>query len=64
MVEEGRYCVDILVQIAAARSALNQVGLSLLDSHTRGCVKAALTEESADGKVDELLQVVRQFTKP
>lgn len=63
MVEEGRYCVDILVQIAAAKSALQQVGLSLLDAHTRGCVADAMANESGDEKIDELMQVMRRFTK-
>ncbi|WP_328702140.1 metal-sensitive transcriptional regulator [Alicyclobacillus fructus] len=64
MVEDGRYCVDILVQIAAVKSALHQVGLSILESHTRGCVADALRErDREEEKVDELIQVLRQFTK-
>ncbi|MCL6443764.1 MAG: metal-sensitive transcriptional regulator [Alicyclobacillus sp.] len=64
MVEEDRYCVDILIQIAAVKSAVHQVGLSILDSHTRGCVADALTnQESGDKKIDELMEVIRQFTK-
>ena len=38
MVEEGRYCVDILTQIAAARSALDALGVELLTSHLESCV--------------------------
>jgi DNA-binding FrmR family transcriptional regulator len=38
MVEEGRYCVDVLNQIAAARSALDALGVELLTSHLEGCV--------------------------
>ena len=38
MVEEGRYCVDVLNQIAAARSALDALGIELLTSHLEGCV--------------------------
>ncbi|AEJ44854.1 protein of unknown function DUF156 [Alicyclobacillus acidocaldarius subsp. acidocaldarius Tc-4-1] len=64
MVEEDRYCVDILVQIAAVKSALHQVGLSILESHTRGCVAEALQQRDREQeKVDELIQVLRQFTK-
>ncbi|MCL6445366.1 MAG: metal-sensitive transcriptional regulator [Alicyclobacillus sp.] len=64
MIEEDRYCVDILVQIAAIRSAMNKVGLSILESHTRGCVAEALTNQaSGHEKVDELMEVIRQFTK-
>ena len=64
MVDEDRYCVDILVQIAAIKSAMQQVGLSLLESHTRGCVADALSHDTGgDEKVDELMDVIRQFTK-
>ncbi len=38
MVDENRYCVDILIQIAAVRSALDSVGIELLTSHLQGCV--------------------------
>lgn len=38
MVEEDRYCMDILSQIAAARSALNALGVELLTNHLEGCV--------------------------
>ena len=38
MVEEDRYCVDILNQIAAVRSALNALGIELLTKHLEGCV--------------------------
>ena len=38
MVDEGRYCIDILTQIAAVRSALDGVALSLLEAHVRHCV--------------------------
>jgi CsoR family transcriptional regulator, copper-sensing transcriptional repressor len=65
MIDEDRYCVDILVQIAAIKSAVNQVGLSILESHTRGCVADALANQEVSGneKIDELMEVIRQFTK-
>jgi CsoR family transcriptional regulator, copper-sensing transcriptional repressor len=64
MIDEDRYCVDILVQIAAIKSALQQVGLTLLESHTRGCVVDAITNHTdGNAKIDELMDVIRQFTK-
>ena len=64
MIDEERYCVDILVQIAAIKSAVNQVGLSILELHTRGCVADALANHtSGNEKVDELMDIIRQFTK-
>jgi CsoR family transcriptional regulator, copper-sensing transcriptional repressor len=51
MVEEERYCIDVLTQIAAVRSALDGVSLGLLDAHVRHCVATgdpALLDERAD----------------
>ncbi|MCL6518162.1 metal-sensitive transcriptional regulator [Alicyclobacillus sp.] len=64
MIEEDRYCVDILVQVSAVKSALHQVGLTILESHTRGCVADALANrDHGDEKIDELMDVIRQFTR-
>lgn len=63
MVEEDKYCVDILVQIAAVRAALNRVGLMLLEDHTRGCVARATREVKGDEAVDELMEVIEKFVR-
>ncbi len=63
MVEEDRYCVDILVQLAAIRSAVGAVGQSLLETHVRGCVAGALKSGDGDGAVTELLEVFSQFAR-
>lgn len=63
MVNDSRYCVDILQQIMAARSALNQVGLIILESHTRSCVVNAIQEDRAEETISELLAVLSKFTK-
>lgn len=63
MIEQDKYCVDILVQIAAARSALNSVGLMLLESHTRGCVSRAIKNDNGESAIAELTEVVRRFVK-
>jgi len=57
MVEEERYCVEILDQIAAARTALEQVGLRLLENHARHCVRGGKAD------VDELMAAVERFAK-
>ena len=63
MVEEGRYCVDILTQIAAARSALDALGVELLTRHLESCVLGQGTgSEHADAKMmttDQLFGEVR-----
>lgn len=63
MVEQDKYCVDILVQIAAVRSALDKVGLILLENHTRGCVARAIKNDDADAAIAELTDVMRRFVR-
>lgn len=63
MIEQDKYCVDILVQIAAARSALDRVGLILLENHMRGCVARAIKNDDGEAAVTELTDVVRQFIR-
>ncbi len=63
MIDEGRYCVDILQQILAARAALNKVALMILESHAKSCVVTAIKEDRADQSIDELMNVLKQFNK-
>ncbi|MGI6093046.1 MAG: metal-sensitive transcriptional regulator [Veillonellaceae bacterium] len=63
MVNDKRYCVDILQQVVAARSALNQVGLKILESHTKSCVVNAVQEDRAEESINELMTVLSKFTK-
>ena len=63
MVEEDRYCVDVLVQLAAIRSAVQAVGQSLLESHVRTCVASALRNGEGDAAISELMDVISQFTR-
>lgn len=63
MVSEGRYCVDILVQVAAVKAALDAVALSLLDGHVRGCVREALAAGGGDAAVEELTQAISRFLR-
>ncbi|GBF10899.1 MULTISPECIES: metal-sensitive transcriptional regulator [Tepidibacillus] len=63
MVEDDRYCVDVLIQIAAVRAALDKVGLSLLERHTHGCVQKAIKSGNGDPAIDELMDVIKLFIK-
>ena len=63
MLDEGRYCVDIVQQILAAKAALNKVALLVLESHAKSCVVNAIKENRADESIDELLKVLKQFNK-
>ena len=66
MVEDERYCIDILTQIAAATTALESVAFKILDEHVNHCVAGAL--ESGDAEVAaeksrELLEAVHRFSR-
>ncbi|MGI8315598.1 metal-sensing transcriptional repressor [Halobacillus mangrovi] len=63
MVENDRYCVDILVQISAINKALNKVGYSLLERHTHHCVAGAIKKGEGEEAIDELMKVIQQFSK-
>ncbi len=63
MLDDGRYCVDVLQQILAARAALNKVALMIIEGHDKSCVVAAIREDRADASIDELMKVLKQFTK-
>ena len=65
MVEEDAYCIDILTQVAAVRTALEQVAVRVLDGHVRGCVADAVAagDEQADERLDELMAAVERFAR-
>ena len=64
MIEEDRYCVDVLLQIASAQAALGQAGKVVLRSHVETCVTAALESSKAGErtqKIDELMEVFGRY---
>ncbi len=66
MVEDDRYCIDILTQIAAVNTALESLAFKILDEHVRHCVAGALTSgDKADAhvKTEELLEAVQRFAR-
>ena len=66
MLEEDRYCIDVLTQIAAANTALESLAYKILDEHVRHCVAGALAAgdpEQADEKSRELLEAVQRFAR-
>ncbi|MGQ9629069.1 MAG: metal-sensitive transcriptional regulator [bacterium] len=58
MVAEDRYCIEILKQIAAARGALNRVGMLILEGHSRNCIAAAVDYGDARRIADELTRII------
>ena len=71
MLDEDRYCVDILIQIAAVRSALDSLGIELLTDHVEGCVLGHGTETehhcakpmTQEQLVEEVRTVLARFLK-
>lgn len=62
MVEDDRYCIDILTQMAAIRSALDSVSLELIREHTNHCMLHADESEKA-AKADELVAALSRMLK-
>jgi DNA-binding FrmR family transcriptional regulator len=66
MVEDDRYCIDILTQISAVSTALESVAYKVLDDHVNHCVAHALAsgdECDAETKTRELLEAVQRFAR-
>jgi DNA-binding FrmR family transcriptional regulator len=66
MVEEDRYCIDILTQLGAVTTALESLAFRILDDHVQHCVAGALASgdaAEADAKSKELLAAVHRFAR-
>jgi DNA-binding FrmR family transcriptional regulator len=62
MVDDDRYCIDVLTQISAIQAALDKVALGLLDEHARHCVMDAAEGEKGE-KADELMAAVGRLMR-
>ena len=62
MVEDDRYCIDILTQISAAQAALDKVALGLLDGHAHTCVIGAAPEQQ-DERTEEMMAAVARLMR-
>ncbi len=63
MYEEGRYCIEVLDQLAAARGGLEAAALLILEDHVNGCVKDAFEGGRGPEKATELVSAVRRFVR-
>ena len=63
MVEDERYCIDILVQISAVNAALKKVGMQVLKRHTTHCVADAIKKDDSEETIDELMKTIELFMK-
>jgi DNA-binding FrmR family transcriptional regulator len=63
MVDEDRYCIDVLTQISAVQAALDKVGLGLLDGHVRHCVTTAAQDGRSAEMSTELMAAVGRLMR-
>ncbi|MBW3664741.1 MAG: metal-sensitive transcriptional regulator [Actinobacteria bacterium] len=65
MVEEDRYCIDVLTQISSVTRALQSVALGMLGDHVEHCVADAITEgpESGQAKIDEAMDAISRLVR-
>jgi DNA-binding FrmR family transcriptional regulator len=62
MVDDDRYCIDVLTQISAVQAALDKVALGLLDEHARHCVMGASADDQGE-KTEELMAAVGRLMR-
>lgn len=61
MLDEGRYCLDISNQIAAAQSLLKKANMLILKQHMNHCVKEAFLHDKGEEKVDEIMVMLEKL---
>lgn len=61
MIEDDRYCIDILTQVSAVQSALDALARKLLEHHLHGCVTQAIASGNGARALDEALAVISKF---
>lgn len=61
MVDEDKYCIDILTQLNAVSAALKAVGVGILDAHVRHCVRQSIEKGEGDARIEELVATVARF---
>jgi len=61
MVDEDKYCIDILTQLNAASAALTAIGVGLLDTHVRHCVRQSIERGQGDAEIELLVASVARF---
>ena len=63
MVDADKYCVDVLIQVAAVRAAINRVGTIIFEHHSRECMRDAVGSGDQEAAIDELVGVLSKFIK-
>jgi len=63
MLEEDKYCADIITQISAVRAAVNKVGSLILEKHSMTCIQNAVSSEDKEKALNELAKTMQSFMK-
>lgn len=63
MIDENRYCIDIVQQLAALSAAADEVSLLILQDHIEGCVTDAIREQHGEAHIKELMATMRRAMK-
>jgi CsoR family transcriptional regulator, copper-sensing transcriptional repressor len=63
MIDEDRYCIDVLTQVSAVQAALDALALQLLEHHLHGCVQHAVKSGDGERAIEEALGVIRKFAR-
>lgn len=64
MIENDRYCLDIVQQINAVTAAAREISLMVLEAHLRACVKEAVKENDGEAAIQEMVTVLRRTLRP
>ena len=63
MIEDDRYCIDIVQQLTALAAAIDEVSLLILESHIEGCVSDAIRDQHGEDRIKELMEMIRKAMK-
>lgn len=63
MVEDGRYCIDVLDQLSAVNAAIDAIALLALSDHINACVRQAINDGATEEKVGELVAAIRRYVR-
>lgn len=63
MIESEESCNDVLIQIAAARAAINKVGGLILENYSKECIRSAARNDLEDNNMDDLINTILKFMK-
>ncbi len=63
MVDDEKYCIDLITQVNAIRRALEKVGLIVMKRHIESCVSRSVIEKNGTQKIDELISSIDRFIR-